>query len=141
MPELPELRPLGPEDETVAVGLSDDDRTVESEGRTIHLANAFPFGNATEMRARLEDAGIAAIVLPIEGATFPGGQGAYEVHVRPEDQAEAEAFLRAQWAALSDFAGPTVAGMDAETCPACGAHVPLDQDECPDCGLVVGAGE
>jgi len=59
------------------------------------------------------------------------------LEVRIEDRAKAEQALRQhyrQTTGLSDQAeSPLEAAADA--CPACGAPIPLGQEQCPDCGI------
>lgn len=141
---LPELRTLGAEDLEGAqpVGFASSAhvaRMVEIEGRTIDLMRVFPLAQAKEMAEVLSAAGVPSVLVPVPELDQPGQAPRFEVRVRAEDHQEAEAALKAHWAANLEE-GAEVAEVDAEHCPACGAHVPLDQEECPECGLVVGAG-
>jgi hypothetical protein len=140
--ELPELNELSLEDldQTKPVGLIHEiSREVEIDGRTVDLLRAHFLRMASELKETLHEGKIAAVIVPLQ-MQFPDDQPRFEVRVRNEDHARAEALLRSEFqdaVAAEGGEGP-IEGADAETCPACGAHVPLEVEECPECGLNVG---
>lgn len=140
---LAEVLPIGASEATLPVGISGErtlSRNVEIEGRSVDLARTFPYEQAAEMAAVLEDEGIPSRRLEVTGIEFPDHRPRFEVHVRTADHVKAETLLHGRWRELAENEG----GMsetpdDPEQCPACGARIPLDVAECPDCGLNVGA--
>ena len=142
--ELPQLQELRVEDvsKTKPVGFastSDVSRVVEIEGRTIDLMRVYFLPQASEIEMSLREANIPAVIMPVE-VQFPDDHPRFEVRVRNEDHERAEELLRSVFASMvANEEGEAIAGgTDAESCPACGAHVPLDVEECPECGLNVG---
>jgi hypothetical protein len=142
--ELPKLEELRGEDlaSTRPVGFastSEVTRTVEVEGRVVDLLRVYFLGQASEIEVTLREANVPAVIVPVD-VPFPDDHQRFEVRVKQEDHERAETLLRDVFASLvanEDTEG-LVGGTDAESCPACGAHVPLDVEECPECGLNVG---
>lgn len=124
------------------VGYGDGIRTVEVDGRRLDPARVFVLGAATDLRDLLVERGVAAAVVPIEGIEFPDAVTRFEVRVRDRDVDRAHAIIADTWREQVAREGVSVgdAPQDLESCPACGAKVPLSDEECPDCGLVVGSG-
>jgi hypothetical protein len=141
--ELPKIEELRIEDisMTKPVGFastSEISRTVEIDGRTIDLMRVYFLPQASEIEMTLREKHIVAVIVPVQ-VQFPDDHPRFEVRVRNEDHARAEELLREVFASMvANEEGDVVGGVDAESCPACGAHVPLDVEECPECGLNVG---
>jgi len=141
--ELPQIEELRVEDvsKTKPVGFastSEISRQVEIEGRSIDLMRVYFLGQASEIEMTLRERGVPAVIVPVE-VQFPDDHQRFEVRVKNEDHARAEEILREEFASMvANEEGDVVGGTDAESCPACGAHVPLDVEECPECGLNVG---
>lgn len=133
--ELEATRPVG------FATTSDVSRQVEIEdGKTIDLLRLFLLSEASEVEQTLLEANLPAIIVPVD-APFPDAQQRFEVRVRNDDFLQAEELLRSKFAERVQAEGTVMPDMeeaDAETCPACGSHVPLDVEECPECGLNVG---
>jgi hypothetical protein len=128
---------------TQAIGMtgSDDGPLVEIEGQRIDPTRVFVLEIAADLKDILQGAKIPAVIVPLDMIEFPDQRPRFEVRVREADLGRAKELLAKIWREQMEREG--VGGADAsdvETCPACGAHVPLDVEECPDCGLVVGAG-
>lgn len=130
--------------ETLPVGLvssTELGRPVEIDGKVYDLMRVFPLELANEAQQRLADAGFPVVIAPID-ADFPDQRPRFEVRVRAREHEAAEAALKAAFQAQVDqegTGGDATSETSVDTCPACGAHVPLDATECPDCGLFVGA--
>ena len=145
--ELPKIEELRKEDveNTLPVGSASSaevGRPIEVGGRVVDLLRVHILSEASALEHTLLDQNIPAIIVPLEGIDFPDGQQRFEVRVKKADHERAETLIREIWAEQVDVEGTGAdadAG-DAEQCPACGSHVPLDVEECPECGLVVGAG-
>lgn len=113
---------------------------VEIDGVTIDSLRVFVLQSASELKRALDKARIPAAIVPLS-IELADQIPRFEVRVRKPDQARAEARLSTLWKEQAEEEGvEATAPKDVETCPACGAHVPLAAHECPDCGLVVGAG-
>lgn len=142
LPEVDEIR-IEELEATRPVGFattSEISRQVElDDGKTIDLLRVFLLHEASELEGTLREANVPAKIVPVD-APFPDGQQRFEVRVRDDDFLGAEELLRSKFAERVEAEGtaPVMEEADAETCPACGAHVPLDVEECPECGLNVG---
>jgi hypothetical protein len=141
--ELPKLEELRLEDLTATkpVGFASTteiSRQVEIDGRVVDLMRLYFLGQASEVEMSLREANIPAVIVPVD-VQFPDDQPRFEVRVKNEDHERAEARLQEVFATMvANEEAEVVGGTDAESCPACGAHVPLDVEECPECGLNVG---
>jgi hypothetical protein len=140
--ELPELDDLAPGEieGTRPVGYAIGERIGQIGDREIDVFRVYFLGQASEIDRKLRDAKIPSIIVPLD-VVFPDDQARFEVRVREADHERAEAHLRSVFASLvanEEADEGLVGGTDAESCPACGAHVPLDVEECPECGLNVG---
>jgi hypothetical protein len=142
--ELPKFEDLAEEDlsatKPVGYATGDVSRVLEvGDGRSIDLMRVFLLRQASELEGTLRDAGLPAIIVPVD-APFQDDHPRFEVRVRNADHGRAEEVLRAAFegAVAHEATGGPIGEVDAEHCPACGAHVPLDVEECPDCGLNVG---
>lgn len=140
---LPEVEELSPDTAAAPVGLASDPdlaRPVEIEGKTIDLLRVFPLKMAKELQLSLSEADFASLIVPVP-VTFPDMMPRFELRVRPEERAAAEAHLRAQWAETLQAEGLSEAdaSTSVDACPACGAKIPLDVDTCPECELFVGS--
>lgn len=142
---LPEPRDLRAEElataRPVSVGGVDGVREVEVDGHSLDPARIFVLATASELKIVLDGADVPSAIVPLD-IDLPDGVPRFEVRVRPGDYAAAQDVLSAAWREqVAQEGGDGAAAADVETCPACGAHVPLDVDECPDCGLGIGAAE
>ncbi len=143
--EIPTVEALEVADlsQTSPVGFassSDVSREVEVEGRAVDLLRVYFLPQASEIEQTLMEARIPAAILPVDIAFSDEAPQRFEVRVKSDDRLRAEDLLRKVFAAHVEAEGVEgpISGGDAETCPACGAHVPLDVEECPECGLNVG---
>src|SRR5688500_15128962 len=129
--ELPKIEELRVEDveKTKPVGFastSEISRTVEIDGKSIDLMRVYFLGQASEIELTLREANVPAVIVPVE-VQFPDEHARFEVRVRNEDHDRAEGILREVFQSMvANEEGDVVGGTDAESCPACGAHVPLD---------------
>lgn len=141
--ELKTMVEIEPGEETSPVSISRDDHetpVIELDGETYEAACIHPLSRALEFKKILEAYKIACVILEIPKLVLPGGQNAYEIHVRTAKLEHALETLKQEWESLAEYS-EKMTELSAESCPACGADVPMDVEECPDCGLVVGFGE
>jgi len=131
-------------EDTAAVSIARGDHaapTVEFEGEKYDVSCVHPLHRALDFKRILSAEKIACVILEISDLMLPGNQPAYEVHVRAAKLDESQTVLLSEWSNLiEEGEGEAGEELDADACPACGAHVPVDVEECPDCGLVVGVG-
>ena len=134
---------IQPGEQTAAIHIvtgEAEDSLVEIDGEEYNLACIHPLSRARDFMMSLASEKIASVILEIPKLRLVGDQPAYEVHVRAERIGEALDVIRGLWESLTDT-GESLEDISAETCPACGAEVPLDVEECPECGLMIGFGE
>ena len=135
---------LTPEDvqDTLPVGRTSSSEVghrVTVHGQEYDLMRLFTLGVAMELQGLLTAEGFGVLIKPVD-EEFPDQRQLFEVRVRTERHAAAEEVVRAEFArrVAEEGVGAELAAAPVDTCPACGAHVPLEAEECPDCGLVVG---
>ena len=134
---------IEPGEDTAAVSISREGHetpVIELDGETYEAACIHPLSRAMDFKKILESHKIASVILEIPKLVLPGGQTAFEIHVRAEKLQQALETLKSEWESLAEYS-EKMTELSAESCPACGAEVPMDVEECPDCGLVVGFGE
>lgn len=138
-PEEPRVEDLSTTRPVGFASTSEISRQVEIEGRIVDLMRVYFLTQASEIAESLHEAHIPSLIIPLE-VHFPDDHPRFEVRVKNEDHERAEELLRNVFASMvANEEGESIAGGgDAESCPACGAHVPLDVEECPECGLNVG---
>ena len=132
--DLPNTEPVG-----YTQGGSGNEVVVD--GVKLDPARVFSLSTAATVREVLSDAGIASAIVKLD-VELPDNVPRFEVRVKRETQAQAEATLFELWKETMEeevLEGAGQVGIDQ--CPACGAKVPLEVEECPDCGLVVGTGD
>ena len=141
--ELTVMVEIEPGEETAPVSIARDDHDVpiiELDGETYEAACIHPFSRAIDFKRILEAEKIASVIFEIPKLVLPGNQPAYELHVRAAKLEDALTVLKREWEKLAEY-NESMGELSAESCPACGADVPMDVEECPECGLVVGFGE
>lgn len=140
---LPEVRRLGPSDDTVAIAMNrESSDPVEVDGRMVDPARIFLLEQAKELELSLQEAGYATLLRPLDELMFPDQRVRFEVHVLRSEYDRAQDLLDRRWREALEREGASLEQpADLEACPACGGKIPVNVAICPECELVVGVAE